>query len=130
MIERYFFLFLFFQENYFICRGGQRRNHGGKIPNKISNLKQKKRKSEVREREHLKLYDIATEFKNPIDPIAIEAADWLALNFDPWSVVLDKWTSSFLVRRPLLRKEEFLAKLISTYPHYKNSHGYQLVSNS
>ncbi|XP_055543001.1 uncharacterized protein LOC129728579 [Wyeomyia smithii] len=104
------------------------RNHGGKVANKIGNLKQKKRKSEVQEREHLKLSGVVPTIDNsPLDPETTEAVNWLALNQEPWSIVLDKWTLSFLGRLPLLKSEKLLFKLFSIWPHYKSSHGYQLV---
>lgn len=129
MLINVFFFFLL-QENYFICRGGERRNHGGKISNKISNLKQKKRKVDAREKEHLKSFNVVVTDNISSDSASTEAANWLSLNQEPWSVVLDKWTASFLLRRPLLQNKQLLFKLFSTFPHYKNSHGYQLVSSN
>lgn len=115
------------KENYFICRGGDRRNHGGKIANKIANLKQKKRKTENKELLH------AESLKSPKlqvagDPVEHEAVEWLHLNQEPWDTVLHKWPLSFDHRKQYLKSCNLVGRLFSAYPHYKVPHGYQLVS--
>lgn len=113
------------KESYYIPRGGDRKNPGGKIANKIGNLKQKKRKEEAREDEHVK------KLKPSSAPQKVQAVNegtqWLILNVQPWSTVLDKWPVSFSFRQPLLQKQKSAAKLLQKFPHYKEEFGYQLI---
>lgn len=119
------------QESYYLPRGGARRNHGGKIVNKIGNLKQKKRKSEIKEDQHLKKIkpEEPTDGKTEISQQSIEANEWLALNDTPWSTVLDKWSISFESRKQLLGNKKTVTKILKVCGHFKNPHGFQLVSN-
>ncbi|XP_055543947.1 uncharacterized protein LOC129729414 [Wyeomyia smithii] len=68
------------QENYYIPRGGDRKNAGGKIANKIGNLRQRKRKNDMREEQHAKKFEpISTTVSSSIN----EATQWLMLNQEP-----------------------------------------------
>ncbi|XP_055543334.1 uncharacterized protein LOC129728887 [Wyeomyia smithii] len=117
------------KESYYLPRGGDRRNHGGKIINKIGNLKQKKRKLEEREEEHLKKFqaDKQTGCENFVSQQSIEAYGWLALNEAPWSAVIDKWSVSHDYRKKLLGHRKSIIKILKACPHYKSSHGFQLI---
>ncbi|XP_058453812.1 uncharacterized protein LOC131431884 [Malaya genurostris] len=115
------------QENYYISRGGDRRNPGGKIANKIGNLKQKKRRIDVREAEYAKTRKLTASRELPLDSTTNEAVNWLELNGEPWNTVLEKWSVSAAHRRQYLKNRKFTLKLLNLYPHYKKSYGYQLV---
>ncbi|XP_062557162.1 uncharacterized protein LOC134222025 [Armigeres subalbatus] len=114
-------------ENYFIPRGGDRRNIGGKIANKIGNLKQKRRRNDVREEAHLKKLKPDESGEDTVDEMSREAEEWLALNNSPWSTVLDKWNASFTSRKRLLSNRKSTVKIIKTYSHYKQAYGFQLI---
>ncbi|XP_062534538.1 uncharacterized protein LOC134203688 [Armigeres subalbatus] len=114
------------KENYYIPRGGDRKNSGGKIFNKINNLKQKKRKEEFNEKRHLKVLRIDAEEDFKPTEEALSAEEWLSLNNEPWSVVLEKWVTSADTRKKYLQSQQSIPKLFSLYPHYKNQHGHQL----
>ncbi|XP_058445907.1 uncharacterized protein LOC131427040 [Malaya genurostris] len=114
-------------ENYYIPRGGDRRNPGGKIANKIGNLKQKKRRIDVREAEYAKTRKLTASRELPLDSTTNEAVNWLELNGEPWNTVLEKWSVSAAHRRQYLKNRKFTLKLLNLYPHYKRSYGYQLV---
>ncbi|XP_055526355.1 uncharacterized protein LOC129719035 [Wyeomyia smithii] len=117
------------KESYYLPRGGDRRNHGGKIINKIGNLKQKKRKLEEREEEHLKKIqaDKQTGCEDFVSQQSIEAYEWLALNEAPWSAVIDKWSVSHDYRKKLLGQRKSIIKILKACPYYKSSHGFQLI---
>lgn len=119
---------VYLKENYYICRGGDRRNHGGKIANKIANLKQKKRKIDHKELEHAKTLKSSSISQPEQDPIEQKAVQWLRLNQEPWETVLHKWPQSFNHRKPNLQSFNQVERLFSCYSHYKVPHGYQLVS--
>ncbi|XP_055543346.1 uncharacterized protein LOC129728896 [Wyeomyia smithii] len=87
-----------------------------------------KRKEKVKkEKEHLKQLNVRGPVDPSFDPASIEAADWLILNKEPWSVVLEKWPLSFSVRQLYLGSGSLIPILFSSYPHYKLYHGYQLI---
>lgn len=124
-------MIIYLQENYYIARGGDRRNPGGKIANKIGNLKKKKRRADAKEDEYAKTLkrdlpcDVPT---NENDQKCIEAYEWLVLNQEPWSTVTDKWPVSISKRNPYLRSHSAVPRLFMLFPHYKHQYGYQLVS--
>ncbi|XP_058467123.1 uncharacterized protein LOC131440050 isoform X1 [Malaya genurostris] len=59
-----------------------------------------------------------------------DATEWLFLNHEPWSTVLETWSTSFGYRKQFLQKERVIPKLLDTFSHYKSVHGYQLVSTN
>ncbi|KXJ76739.1 hypothetical protein RP20_CCG009069 [Aedes albopictus] len=107
-----------------------RKNYGGKVANKIGNLKKKKRKANSSEEEHTKTLkrnipsDVAVELH---DEKSIQAYEWLMLNIEPWTTVGDKWPLSFSKRQPLLASHSAVAKVFTHFPHYKHPQGYQLI---
>lgn len=117
------------QENYYIARGGDRKNHGGKIANKIGNLKRKKRKSDAVEEEHAKAFKRAGTSIDTVDhdEKSVQAYEWLKLNTEPWTTVTDKWPLSITQRKPYLRSYLSVPKLFTLFPHYKSQYGYQLI---
>ncbi|XP_058467124.1 uncharacterized protein LOC131440050 isoform X2 [Malaya genurostris] len=56
-----------------------------------------------------------------------DATEWLFLNHEPWSTVLETWSTSFGYRKQFLQKERVIPKLLDTFSHYKSVHGYQLI---
>ncbi|XP_065073049.1 uncharacterized protein LOC135697363, partial [Ochlerotatus camptorhynchus] len=114
------------KENYFIQRSGDRKNHGGKITNKIGNLKQRKRKRETKENEYQTNKQKIVDTETAINAEAEGAAEWLMLNGDPWAVVLEQWKRSHDVRKPDLLSAKSI-RVLTTYQHYKSQHGYQLI---
>ncbi|XP_058464405.1 uncharacterized protein LOC131438408 [Malaya genurostris] len=91
--------------NYYIPRNGDRKNFGGKVANKIGNLKQKKRKSDAKEEEHRKKIKCKKPIDTLTDPEVQVATEWSKFNSEPWSTVLEMWPKAF---------------------HYKLRPGYQL----
>ncbi|XP_058443678.1 uncharacterized protein LOC131425641 [Malaya genurostris] len=114
-------------ENYFIPRDGDRKNHGGKIANKIGNLKQRKRKRETKENEYQVTKRTLIDPQNKQNEDAEDAAEWLKLNSEPWTVVLDQWKISYAVRKRDLLSRKRIPHLFKTYPQYKLQHGFQLI---
>ncbi|XP_062535305.1 uncharacterized protein LOC134204514 [Armigeres subalbatus] len=114
-------------ENYFISRSGDRKNHGGKIANKIGNLKQRKRKRETKENEYQATKQSANDCQPPRNAEAEEAAEWLLLNTDPWSVVLERWKISYEARKDDLLSQKRITRILTTYPQYRCPHGFQLI---
>ncbi|KXJ78167.1 hypothetical protein RP20_CCG005450 [Aedes albopictus] len=87
-------------EAYYVARGGQRKNHGGRLYNHISNLRQKATKRA-----------------------------WLERNSKPWGAVLDKWAASFVTRKNLLAKPNSGPELLKLYRMYSDECGYQLIES-
>ncbi|XP_055632689.1 uncharacterized protein LOC129773137 [Toxorhynchites rutilus septentrionalis] len=114
-------------ENYFIPRSGDRKNHGGKIANKIGNLKQRKRKCEAKENAYQASTQTTIDSQSTRDVAAEEAAEWLMLNSEPWSVVLERWRVSYEARKGHLLSRKCITKIFTTYPQYKCQHGFQLI---
>ncbi|XP_058820798.1 uncharacterized protein LOC131682991 [Topomyia yanbarensis] len=114
------------KENYYLPRGGDRKNPGGKIANKIGNLKQSKRKSDLKEDQHAKQLKFSADASIQ-HPGLSDAAKWLMLNQQPWSAVLDRWAASYSNRKQYLRNSKSVPKLLKDFPHYANTFGYQLI---
>ncbi|XP_058822709.1 uncharacterized protein LOC131684134 isoform X2 [Topomyia yanbarensis] len=116
------------KEDYFVPRKGDKKNPSGKLYNKITNLKQKRRKREKTEDEFLAKRvrglqsDASVESQDTAD-----ANNWLYLNKKPWNIVLQKWRDTFGTRKALLCNSKHEADLFQKYPHYKEAFGYQLV---
>ncbi|XP_058448853.1 uncharacterized protein LOC131428827 [Malaya genurostris] len=116
------------KEDYFIPRKGDKKNPSGKLYNKITNLKQKRRNREKAEGELLnkrsKVIQIDAFCETPdLD----DANSWLCLNRKPWNIVLEKWRGTHVTRKKLLLKPNQEALLFEKYPHYTETFGYQLV---
>ncbi|XP_058814155.1 uncharacterized protein LOC131678034 [Topomyia yanbarensis] len=114
-------------ENYFIPRSGDRKNHGGKIANKIGNLKQRKRKREAKETEYQATKHTTIDPQPERNTDAEQAVEWLILNSEPWAVVLDKWKTSYDARKNNLLMRKRILQIFTTYPQYKCQHGFQLI---
>ncbi|XP_058814073.1 uncharacterized protein LOC131677980 [Topomyia yanbarensis] len=120
------------QDSYFLPRGGDKRNPGGKIANKINTLKNKARKRKLQDKEHeliLNNKNVAQkEISEEANSIAQESLDWLNTNSAPWTTVLDKWKQSFPIRSTLLKKPNLLDELNKSqlWSLIKSEHGYQL----
>lgn len=114
------------KESYFIPRCGGKRNPGGKIYNKIFNLKQKRavreRSEEERQSKKLKPGSVTA-----LDAVGEEAIAWLQLNVEPWTTTLEKWTISFNKRKSNLQKSLSVDTLLKVFRHYKHGYGYQLI---
>ncbi|XP_055604609.1 uncharacterized protein LOC129752849 [Uranotaenia lowii] len=112
---------------YYIPAAGNRRNPGGKIANKLVNLKTKHRRQVALEQDYQK--QLGNGIVVPeIDGLTKASHEWLLLNRDPWQTVLQQWEICFELRKPLMKSCSNIVKLLSTYPHYKLEHGYQLVN--
>lgn len=116
-------------------RGGDKRNPGGKIANKINTLKTRARKRKLQDEEHeLHLKDknnSEKELSEGPNSTARDALDWLITNDAPWTTVLDEWKASFSIRSTLLRKPKPLEELVKSklWNLIKSEHGHQLVSS-
>ncbi|XP_021711615.1 uncharacterized protein LOC5566000 [Aedes aegypti] len=120
------------KETYFIARNGTRRNHGGKLYNRISNMRQKAYKRELYEERHLAT--VSQRTSNPAKKIAVEkpAYDWemawLKLNSAPWDTALELWTRTFSRRKDELTNAEKTPELLKKYEYlYRSELGYQLI---
>ncbi|XP_062565876.1 uncharacterized protein LOC134228112 [Armigeres subalbatus] len=114
-------------DTYFIPRSGRRKNHGGKLYNRITNLKQKISKRANREEEHLQGKKPKVD-ETVVRNAAVEAAKlWLERNSRPWSTVLDKWIESFEDRKPRLLNSNNVDEILAKQRHYSDEHGYQIV---
>ncbi|XP_062557171.1 uncharacterized protein LOC134222036 [Armigeres subalbatus] len=120
-------LFKFLEKGQLLGRGGDRRNHAGKIANKIANLKHKTRKTEIKEHEHAKSLKLCAVHQPHEEPEAQDAVNWLILNQHTWDSVLHKWPLSFNHRKQYLKSASLVERLLTTYSHYKSAHGYQLI---
>ncbi|XP_065084640.1 uncharacterized protein LOC135706888 [Ochlerotatus camptorhynchus] len=114
-------------DTYFVARSGKRKNHGGKLFNRITNLKQKLIKRAFKEEEHLHGKKSKVDPFVPKDPVAEEAILWLEQNSCPWSTVLDKWIVSFDIRKPHLLKSKIVEEVLTRHRHYSGKHGYQII---
>ncbi|XP_055548437.1 uncharacterized protein LOC129732014 [Wyeomyia smithii] len=102
------------KENYNIEKGGDRKNPGREIANKIGNLKQRKRKRDNKENE----YQRNIQYYNH-EPEKIQKRKVLQngmLNEDPWAVVLEQWKCSFDVRKTELLSGQKADHFIVHYP--------------
>ncbi|KAL1400516.1 hypothetical protein pipiens_002065 [Culex pipiens pipiens] len=121
---------LFKQEkevNYYIPRGGTRKNFGGKIANKINGVKRKfKAKASEEENHRAKIKRVAEGVKETESSESDAATQWLILNQSPWNIVLEKWPKSLNARKPLLNERK-LSQLLSSFPHYREESGFQLI---
>lgn len=120
---------LFFQEDYFVPREGDKHNHSGKIYNKIANLKQKKRQRDKSEEAFLAKQPRSNVDEPQTSPQTdvSEAIGWLQLNSRPWDLVQDKWKKTFVIRKDILRKANQESTLLKKFWHFKDPLGYQLV---
>ncbi|KXJ62527.1 hypothetical protein RP20_CCG026252 [Aedes albopictus] len=114
------------KESYFIPRSGGKRNPGGKLYNRIFNLKQKRATREKFEesRRTKKLKPGSLEIP---DSDGDEAFTWLQLNIQPWNTTLAKWTTSFNKRKHNLQNPLAIDTVLKTFRHYRQDHGYQLI---
>ncbi|XP_062700087.1 uncharacterized protein LOC109419735, partial [Aedes albopictus] len=125
---------LFRQEKkdcYYIPRSGEKRNPGGKIYNKIANLKQKRIKRDKYEEDieakRQKHNTGSTGVDIELDAAAEAAFNWLRLNTQPWQTTVNQWKASFNRRRRDLQKPALLANVDGIYRHYKDPYGFQLI---
>lgn len=122
------------EESYFLPRGGEKRNPGGKIYNKINTIKARHRKREKQENEHLKRLKLEPNhdtIEKQIPAKASNAYQWLVENCSPWTTVVEFWTESFCARVSFLTKSAALDsyKKANLWHHVASEHGYQLVRN-
>lgn len=129
------FSFYITQDSYFLPRGGDKKNPGGKIYNKINTLKTKSRKRKLEDEEHAKILknrnNLPKEQNRVESATAREAFLWLQKNDSPCTTVLDSWKASFPVRSPFLSKANAQDELkkANLWRLITSEHGYQLVSN-
>lgn len=109
-----------------MVRRGDKKNHSGKLFNKITNLKQKLRKRKKAEEEFLLKRSKEPQQESDSADV-IEAKNWLTLNKEPWITVLQKWRDTFCSRKRLLRDPSQEDFLLQQYPQYFDRYGYQLV---
>ncbi|XP_058455270.1 uncharacterized protein LOC131432781 [Malaya genurostris] len=120
------------EESYYLPKGGDKKNPGGKVYNKINTIKSRLRKRSKEDEDYLnslksgKRPNIDTEL---FDSCAIEARKWLLINKAPWSTVLDNWTVTFGMRKSFLDSSVALDKLIKAdlWNLVTSEHGYQLI---
>ncbi|XP_055522747.1 uncharacterized protein LOC129716927 [Wyeomyia smithii] len=121
------------QDSYFLPRGGDKRNPGGKIANKINTLKNRARKRRLYDENylsHLKhTNNSVTEHGEDLNSSGREALEWLTTNDAPWTTVLVKWKASFPVRSKLLKKSIAVEELIiaKLWSLITSEYGHQLV---
>ncbi|XP_055605922.1 uncharacterized protein LOC129754079 isoform X2 [Uranotaenia lowii] len=114
-------------KKYYVPKAGGRKNNSGKIANRIGNIKQRKRRLDLQEEKHAESCKIGPPSEEKLDRLVIEANQWLELNCQPWSTVLDNWKTSFQFRKKHLRAEKCIDKIFTTYPQLKYENGYQLI---
>ncbi|KAL9702522.1 hypothetical protein quinque_006040 [Culex quinquefasciatus] len=115
------------ENTYFIPRGGDRKNHGGKIANKIGNLKQAAKKDQGKENAHANSLNGISGGESEDEEDICAETKWLLANCVPWTTVLDRWPASFVDRNRYLRSCIQVPKLLKDFPHYQEPCGYQLV---
>lgn len=118
-------------ESYYLPKGGDKKNPGGKIYNKVNTIKSKFRKREKYEATHakrLKLQD-SNDIVQCDDPAANEARRWLNINDGPWTTVMDMWRTSYPLRRQFLGKPIAVTELekINLWRFISMESGHQLV---
>ncbi|KAL1376217.1 hypothetical protein pipiens_017024, partial [Culex pipiens pipiens] len=86
------------ENTYFIHRGGDRKNHGGKIANKIGNLKQAAKKDQGKENAHANSLNGISGGESEDEEDICAETKWLLANCVPWTTVLDRWPASFVDR--------------------------------
>lgn len=113
--------------------GGSKRNPAGQIYNKINTIKTRIRKRKQGDDAHLaQQADSNKKHCETVDLKVQEASNWLKLNFDPWSTVIDCWKLSFCLREQYLGKPKTVDLLEATFywKFIRSQFGYQLVSLS
>lgn len=132
-----FYFILLFQESYYLPKGGDKKNPGGKIYNKVNTIKSKLRKREKCEAIHVKRFKLGNtndidRCDDPVDdPVVNEARRWLNINDGPWTTVMDMWRACFPLRRQILTKSIAIVEL-ENFNHWRfiaTENGHQLVSN-
>ncbi|XP_062554068.1 uncharacterized protein LOC134219364 isoform X2 [Armigeres subalbatus] len=113
-------------ETYFIPRAGGRRNPGGKLFNKLVNVRQKNAKRKLREEAHLHSKKIIPD-PDDSDESKSNAIEWLEHNKLPWTTALDKWEHSYSLRKRQLKNKSFVDELFNRYQVYQDVHGYQAI---
>lgn len=121
------------QDSYYLPRGGDKKNLGGKIYNKVNTIKTKLRKRAKEEEAYSKRCKLDKNVHCESDDFqrnGIEARKWLAKYNQPWSTVIDKWTESFCFRKSILAKPTTVQSLTKAdlWRHVTSEHGYQLVN--
>lgn len=119
----------YFQDTYFIPRAGGRKNPGGKLFNKIVNIRQKNAKRKLREKAHLasKKTSLDPETSDD-DQQASRAIEWLEHNKRPWTTALDKWEQSYSLRKRQLGNAALVEELFNRFQVYQDTYGFQAVS--
>ncbi|XP_058443690.1 uncharacterized protein LOC131425651 [Malaya genurostris] len=122
------------EDTYFLPRNGDKKNPGGKIYNKICNLKTKFRKRKIDDLNHLQKYSNSGNIRqdNSFElnqGTAWEALEWLNHNDGPWSTVLDMWKASFSLRKIYIGKPNAKENLIedNLWRFLLSEYGYQLI---
>ncbi|XP_055590763.1 uncharacterized protein LOC129742851 [Uranotaenia lowii] len=117
------------EKQYFIPRGGRKKNPGGQLYNLISNTRQKRAKRARIEDIHQQSFaNVVIDISDDeVDKIVEDALIWLKQYSKPWTTTLDKWKQSFPKRKPQLLKSTNFLDVIRTFRHYSDEYGHQLV---
>lgn len=131
-----FFLIIVFilQDTYFLPRGGDKKNPGGIIANKVNTLRSQARKRKRQDEEHELHLNAMNDSELNEDPNSSgrDAYDWLIDNASPWTTVLDRWKASFSIRSKLLTKPNPVDELVKSklWNLITSEYGHQLVSQA
>ncbi|XP_055532800.1 uncharacterized protein LOC129722941 isoform X2 [Wyeomyia smithii] len=120
------------QNDYYLPKGGDKKNPGGKIYNKINTIRTQCRKRKLDDEKQAEINKdtgVYCEKRSANDTSIEESENWLKLNDGPWSTVLDKWKASFLKRKDYLAKchcKDNLRKG-NLWKFIRCEYGYQLI---
>lgn len=119
------------QDDYYLPPGGSKKNPGGQLYNKINTIKARNKKRKESDEAHLAQQTTGNKKRcELVNPKEQEANNWLKLNADPWSTVIDSWKISFSSREQFLGKPKSVEQLKATFywKFIRCQYGYQLVS--
>lgn len=118
-------------ESYFLPRGGDKKNPGGKIYNKINTLKTRDRRRRRDDEQHNKTTNLKQRNDSvKYDEAVRDALQWLQVNDAPWTTVLDRWKTSYPTRAKFLTTASAIKELskLNLWRLISSEFGHQLVS--